>query len=188
MVTGTLVLTISAILLNNSTIRKWTLTILSLTFAVPMVLLPAWHGSLFHQGHYIWYAVSVACLSFYPMMHTVWSLREEPILCRIFLAVDQALPYGFAATLYSQMMSATAGLGFATIVPAATVETEKAFAIFLLTLALLFGWSSTLRLLAGWIYFSSVSSNENQIPTPESWLPQRKATLWCEDRNNAAHR
>ena len=96
----------------------------------------------FPSRPFIWYAVSVACLSFYPMMHTVWSLREEPILCRIFLAVDQALPYGFAATLYSQMMTATAGLGFATIVPAATVETEKAFAIFLFTLALLFGLSS----------------------------------------------
>lgn len=154
---GTLVLIISGTLLKNSMIRKWMLSILSVTFAIPMVLLPAWLGSAFIYNDVTWHAASVACLSFFPLLHTVWALREEPFMCKTFLAADQALPYGFAATLYGQMMMATTGLGFATVVASATVQTEKALAIFLFTLALLFALSSTLRLLARWSYYSSIS-------------------------------
>ena len=113
-----------------------------------MVTLPAWLGSLLSQGEFTWHAVCVAGLSFYPLLHTVWSFHEEPRLCRVFLAADHALPYAFAATLYGQMMMATAGLGFATIVASAIYQTEKAFALFLITLSLLYVLSTTLRLVA----------------------------------------
>jgi len=155
---GTLVLIISGTLLKNSMIRKWTLSILSATFAIPMVLLPAWLGSAFIYNDVTWHAASVACLSFFPLMHTVWALREEPLMCRIFLAADQALPYGFAATLYGQMVMATTGLGFATVVASATVQTEKAFSIFLITFSLLFVLSVILRRLAKKVYFFETSS------------------------------
>ena len=141
-----LVLTISATLLKNSRMNTLTLPILSLTYAIPMVMLPAWFPDLMSY-RYAWYAISAACLSFYPLMDTAWALREQPLLCRFSLDADHALPYGFTATLYSQLMMATAGLGFATIVASATVQTEKAFAIFLITLSILFALSTTLRFL-----------------------------------------
>lgn len=140
---------------------------------IPIVMLPAWHGWILHRGAplssslwthtcvpcFVWTAICVASLSFAPLMHTGWALREEPLLCRIVLAAEQALPFGFAAILYGEMMSA--GLGFAVVMATANFQTEKAFAIFLLTLALLFGLSSILRLLARWSYYSSVISKEN---------------------------
>ncbi len=159
-ISGILVLMISAALMTNHVIRKWSLAILSLTFAVPMVTLPAWEMG---YGQLTLHIASVACLSFFPLLHTAWAIHEEPLLCRIFLAVDQALPYGFAATLYGQMMMGTAGLGFATIVASAEVKTEKAFAIFLITLAILFGLSSLLRLLARVFYRPRVVSDESLV-------------------------
>jgi ABC-type nitrate/sulfonate/bicarbonate transport system permease component len=143
-----LVVIISRTLLINGTITKWTLALLSLTFAIPILVLPVWQGALLYQDEFIWHATTVACLSFYPLMQTGWILREEPLLCRICLAADQALPYAFSATLWSQMMSASAGLGFAVIVASATSETEKASAIFLITLSLMLVLSLVFRLLA----------------------------------------
>ncbi len=158
MFSGALVFIVSFTFLTNSTTREWTLSVLSLTFAAPMVLLPVLPAWLGFYDDFIWHAVSVACLSFFPLMQTVWSLGEEPLLCRIFLAADQALPYAFAATLYGQMMMATAGLGFATIVASATAQTEKALAIFLITLSLLVTLSLILRLIARKVYFLGRSS------------------------------
>ena|SRR5438309_2163809 len=87
-------------------------------------------------------------------MQTVWAFREKAILCRILLALEQSLPYGFAAMLYGEMMSATAGLGFAVVVATAEGQTEKAFAVFLITLSLLFGLSFALRSLTRMLYFA----------------------------------
>lgn len=177
---GALAFIVSATLLTNSSLRRWMLPFLSVTFVIPIVMLPAWHGWILHRGAplssslwtatcvpcFVWTAICVACLSFSPLMQTVWALREEPLFCRILLAPEQALPYGFAAMLYGEMMSSTAGLGFAVVVAAPSYQTEKAFVIFLLTLSLLIGLSSTLRLLARWRYFSGVSSKENHITIP----------------------
>jgi ABC-type nitrate/sulfonate/bicarbonate transport system permease component len=166
-------LIVSAPLLTHVRLRTWLLPILSLTFVIPILVLPAGQGWLMYRGLFRWTATCVACLfltttgvavlSFFPVMQTVWALREKPILCRILFATEQALPYGFTAMLYGEMMSATAGLGFTVVGATATNQIEKAFAGFVITLSLLFGLSSTLRLLARWRYFSGVSSKENHI-------------------------
>lgn len=137
-------------LLSDSKLKHRIVSLLSLTYVTPLVLLPAWQGWLLSFGTQAntlpWQSTCVACFSFYPIMQTVWALRKESRSCTVLVAAEQALPYGFAAVLYGEMMSATAGLGFAVVVAGATSHTEKAFAIFLITLILFNGLSSILRL------------------------------------------
>ena len=54
---GALAFIVSAILLIDRSVSKWALSILSLTVAIPMVMLPAWLGSLLSQGEFTWHAV-----------------------------------------------------------------------------------------------------------------------------------
>jgi ABC-type nitrate/sulfonate/bicarbonate transport system permease component len=154
---GALVFIVSGIMTINRTFERWILPILSLTFVIPIVMLPAWHGWLLsYSGTFVWTAICVACLSFFPVMQAVRALREERLSYRILVGVEHALPYGFAATLYGQMMSATAGLGFAVAVATATYEIEKAFAVFLITILLLLFLSTSLRLVASGVYSRAV--------------------------------
>ena len=166
---GAIALIVSATLLSNGKLRRWILPVLSLTFVIPMVMLPAWHGWLLSWGTQSntlpWQSICVACLSFYPVMQTVWALREEPLLFRIVLAVEHALPYGFAGILYGEMMSSTAGLGFTMVGATATHQTDKALGVFLITLLLLFGLSSVLRFAAKLLYSHDAGRNQLWSPT-----------------------
>ena len=141
---------IAATLSINATFKRWMLAILSLTFAIPIVMLPAWLGWLLFHGRWLsflpWQATCVACFSFFPMMESVWALRKEPLVCRTLLSTEQALPYCFAAILYGEMMGASAGLGFVVVVATATYESGKAIAAFLIALLLLGLLSASLRL------------------------------------------
>jgi hypothetical protein len=112
-------------------------------------MLPAWFGGLFSNSQWPtffgWYPTCVACLCFYPMLETLWALRREPIVCGILLGIDAALPYGFTAMIFSEMWISTSGLGFAAIVAGAAVQTDKGFAIALITISLLTILSVVLR-------------------------------------------
>jgi ABC-type nitrate/sulfonate/bicarbonate transport system permease component len=157
LLSGTLAFIVSATLITSDTLRRWLLLILSLTYVMPMVMLPTWQNWILQMGgprFFVWTATCVACLSFFPVMQTVWALREESLIYRILFAVEHALPYGFATMLYGEMMSATAGLGFTVVVASATYQTEKAFAVFFITLFLLLVLSLVLRLAAVTVYFS----------------------------------
>jgi ABC-type nitrate/sulfonate/bicarbonate transport system permease component len=159
---GVLAIIVSATLVRSTIAEQWMLPVLSLTFVIPMVMLPAWHGWILSLNKppflFLWTAICVACLSFFPAMQAVWAFRVNPQLYTILLTADHALPYGFAAMLYGEMMSATDGLGLAVVVASATYQIERAFAIFLITLSLLFAMSLALRLLARTLYFFGMSS------------------------------
>jgi ABC-type nitrate/sulfonate/bicarbonate transport system permease component len=156
-VSGILMLTVLPFISPSQPFHKWALPLFSLTFAIPMILLPAWQGwvlSIGRQSNYLkwsnylaWEATCVATLSFFPLLQILWTLTTERLVTKLLLAVEQALPFGFAAILYGEMMSATSGLGFAVVVATAQLQLEKGFAIFLVTLSLLFVLSTTLRLL-----------------------------------------
>jgi ABC-type nitrate/sulfonate/bicarbonate transport system permease component len=145
-ISGLIALIISELLSTKATYQRWLLPLLSLTFATPMIMLPAWHEWLFNQR--LWQFTCVAVLSFFPLIEAVWIFRTERQTTKVFLAAEQALPYAFAAILYGDMMSATKGLGFAIVVATATKQYEKGFAIFLITLSLLFVLTATLRFVA----------------------------------------
>jgi len=78
-------------------------------------------------------------------MQILWTLSKERLTTKLLLAVEQALPYGFAAILYGEMMSATSGLGFAFVVATAARQFEKAFVIFFITFSLLLVLTTILR-------------------------------------------
>jgi ABC-type nitrate/sulfonate/bicarbonate transport system permease component len=141
---GGVALIISMGLSRSVIFRNLMLPLLPLTYVVPIVLLPAWSfqlGLIFSK----WTTACVAFLSFFPFVQAFWGLRDQPLLLRILLAVDDALPYAFIAIVYGEAMYATAGLGFAVVVEAAASQSDKTLAVFLLTLGLLAGLSSALR-------------------------------------------
>jgi len=155
-VSGILVLIVSSFTSPLEQFHKWALPLLSLTFAIPMILLPSWHGwavaksmqfQLRWPNFLVWQATCVATLSFFPLLQTLWILRKEPVATKVMLAIDQALPYSFSAILYGEMMSATMGLGFAVVVATGQSQFEKGFAIFLVSLSLLLALSTALRFL-----------------------------------------
>ena len=62
--------------------------------------------------------------------------------------MDDAFPIAFVTMLFAELMAATAGLGFVMTVASATYQTDKGIVGFLITLVLLVGLSTTLRLFA----------------------------------------
>jgi ABC-type nitrate/sulfonate/bicarbonate transport system permease component len=140
-------------LLASERFRRWMVPVLPLTYVVPIVLLPGWFGwsgLLFSR----WTTVCVAFLTFFPLVQTLWGLRDRPLLCRLFLAVDEALPFAFVAVVYGESTNAVAGLGFAMVVASGTARVLEAVSALVLLLALFAGVSSTLRWLAKRLYFS----------------------------------
>lgn len=146
------------------------LTILSLTFAIPMILLPAWHHTLMptYGAFWGWYSVSVACLTLYPMIETLWALRKDPLIFRIAIAIEQALPYGFCAILYAEMMSSTAGWGFAQVKAGAAEQTAQGLSATLISIVLLFLLTFSMRKLAGWLCRSHELASQNPLSRPTS--------------------
>lgn len=134
------------------TFRSRALQLLPLTYVVPIILpffLNHWIGL---AG--IWQTVmAVACLSFFPFVQVLWGLRERTLLCRIFMAVDEALPFAFVAMLFGEGISALAGLGFFALVARDTGHVAEGLTASLITLVLLVGLSSTLRAVVKWRYF-----------------------------------
>ncbi len=121
-------------------------------------------------------------------MQILWTLSEEPLTTKLLLAVEQALPYGFAAILYGEMMSATRGLGFAVVVATATQQPEKGFAIFFITLSLLLVLTTTLRFILKRFLPPRKQHGEQLITQLPQFCPIRKETTHenCRYRNHRA--
>ncbi len=134
------------------------LALLPVTYVAPIALLPVWLGWLGYVGS-VWSILCVAHFAFFPFVQALWGLHEQPFLCKILLAADDALPYAFTAIIYADMTNATAGLGFAVVVAGAAYQIDKGVAVFLLTMVLFVAISSTLRWLAKRLY-SSTFKNE----------------------------
>jgi ABC-type nitrate/sulfonate/bicarbonate transport system permease component len=95
---------------------------------------------------YFWHKViAVGCLSFFPLIESLWGARDRPLLCRFVLAIEAALPVAFVAMAFGEAYAATKGLGFSMIVASATGQRERAVGVALITFALLVGLSFTLR-------------------------------------------
>jgi ABC-type nitrate/sulfonate/bicarbonate transport system permease component len=154
---GVAALIVSLGLLGRARFRAAMLQILPFTYVLPIVLLPTWIG---WRGLTLgpWTIMCVTVFSFFSLIQALWGLRDQPWLCRILLAADDELPYGFTAIIYGEMMNAVEGLGFVVVVAGATYQTDKGLAVFVLMLALLAGLSSTLRWIVKRLYFSEGST------------------------------
>jgi len=138
--------------LSRSSLKTLMLPLLPLTYVVPIVVPPALLGS-FVINLRNWSTVCVAVLSFFPFMQGLWGLRDQPLLCRILLAVDDALPFAFVGIVYGEAMAATAGLGFWMVVATAKNPTAEPVATFIVTFGLLAVLSSALRFVVRTLYF-----------------------------------
>lgn len=125
----------------------------AVTHTVPVVLAIlsiAWIG----VGH--WFRVAiVAAVSFLPFVQSLWGLRDEPLVRRILLALDNASPYAFVGMLFAQLFASTAGLGFLIVVMRAEGNSTEALATSLITFGLLVAVSLTLRLVAKTVWSST---------------------------------
>ena len=92
--------------------------------------------------------VVVGCLIFFPFIQALWGLRKRPLLYRVLMAIDNSLPIAFVAMCFGELYASTAGLGFMMTVASATHQTDKGLAGFFVTVALLVGISSAVRLVA----------------------------------------
>ena len=159
---GSAALVVAKCLSSSRTVGNWSFRLLPLTYAAPIV---AWLF-LFHwrvpvTGPFIiaWHGVAaIACLGFFPFVHVLWGLRDRPLLHRLLLALDEALPFAFLAMLFGEAYAATDGLGFFIVVARAKYSMAEAVAGSLLALALLVGLSSTLRWVVKRLYDSESSA------------------------------
>ena len=155
---GSAALVVAKCLSSSRTVENWSFRLLPLAYAAPF---PAWLF-LFHwrvpvTGPFIiaWHGVAaIACLGFFPFVHVLWGLRDRPLLHRLLLALDEALPFAFLAMLFGEAYAATDGLGFLIVVARAKYSMAEAVAGSLLALTLLVALSSTLRWVVKRLYDS----------------------------------
>lgn len=129
------------------------------THIVP-ILLPLF---LTHWGQAIWgtpaavrpmvmplqTAITVGVFALYPFFETFRMLHGCPMLCRVVIAVDGALPYAFIAALFGESWTATSGLGFyMTMARHVTFSVTEGLAASLIAVVLLVLVSSSLRRIA----------------------------------------
>lgn len=157
---GTIAVLAFALVSNEGVMRKPVVLLLPLTIISPIVVwLLSWLviGWVFPGSVLIvrWHnVIAVGFLIFFPFVQALWGLRDRPVLCRILLAIDNALPIAFVAMLFGELWAATAGLGFMMTVASATSQFDKRLAGFLIVVALLAGISTTLKWIAGSLYNS----------------------------------
>jgi len=152
--TGVFAFIVYKCLATNVTLRNWLLPVMPLTYIAPIVL------SLFLMNWRIlnlgWQTTTaVAFVTFFPFLRVLWGLRDLPLLCRILLAGEAALPFAFVAMLFGETISAVSGLGFYIVLTRDALQTQNAVAGALLVTVLLATLSSILRRLVRRLYFSS---------------------------------
>lgn len=156
---SSIALVVFALLSTTLTFRNFLFLLLPLTHIAPIVLwLLVWVNWIVSLQDFLFKVIAVGCLAFFPLVQTLWGLRNHSWPLRILLAVDDALPIAFVAMLFGELMAATAGLGFMMTVASATGQTDKGLAGFLITLVLLVTLSSTLRWVVKRLYLSESSS------------------------------
>jgi ABC-type nitrate/sulfonate/bicarbonate transport system permease component len=117
-----------------------------LTHTVPIVLAVS-SMPLIGIGHWLRASI-VAAVSVFPFLKTLWDLRDQPLPNRIFLAVDNSLPYAFVGMLFGQLWASTAGIGFFIVMSRANGHRTEALAASVITFGLLVALSFLLRFAA----------------------------------------
>jgi ABC-type nitrate/sulfonate/bicarbonate transport system permease component len=160
---GSAALGIILFLSAKAAFRRLLFLLLPLTYisaiVVWLVIFTVWaYPADFSQRGFLYFwhkAIAAGCLTFFPVVESLWTLRERPLLCRILLAIDDALPIGFIAMVFGEAWAATQGLGFAITVANATGPSGKTLAgLLLVTFALMAGLSFTLRWIVKRLYLS----------------------------------
>jgi ABC-type nitrate/sulfonate/bicarbonate transport system permease component len=162
---GSVAAQITFVLLSRSTLlTKLLFLMLPLTYISAIVLWllmfviwPHWAPNLFYFWHKV---IAVGFVAFYPLIQSLWGLRDRPGLQRMLLAIDEALPIAFVTMFFGEAYAATQGLGFFVVVAKATQQSAQAILGCSLTLALMLGLSVLLR----WTVKRLSSSEKDRLP------------------------
>lgn len=112
---------------------------------------------------YFWHKViAVGCLTFFPLVQSLWGFRDRPIFYRVLIAIHEALPIAFVAMFFGEAYGATQGVGFLAVVASATQQSDKAIAVCFLTFVLMVGLSVLLR----WAVITLYSSEKTAQAVP----------------------
>jgi ABC-type nitrate/sulfonate/bicarbonate transport system permease component len=149
--------------LSNGILKKLLFRVLPVSYIsaivlwlIAFVLIADGFGSRFI---FFWHTfIIVGCLTFYPLIESFWGLRDRPVFCRILLAIDAALPVAFVAMAFGEAYAATQGLGFLMVVANATGQSDKTIGVCFVTVALMVGLSSMLRVAAKRVHASAIRS------------------------------
>jgi ABC-type nitrate/sulfonate/bicarbonate transport system permease component len=85
---------------------RWELVVFVLSVAVV-----SWSGEV----NYWRRILSIGLVVTYPMLETLWEVKEQPVSVRLMLAIDSALPYAVVLMLFSEALASTGGLGFSIV-------------------------------------------------------------------------
>jgi ABC-type nitrate/sulfonate/bicarbonate transport system permease component len=97
----------------------------------------SWFGPANSSFLNFWHKViAVGCLTFFPLVQSLWGFRDRPILYRVLIAIHEALPIAFVAMFFGEAYAATQDVGFPAVVASATQQIDKAILTFVLTVGL----------------------------------------------------
>lgn len=91
--------------------RKVMFAVIPLTSVTPILVLSIC-TEWFHQFDLLQKIVAVMALSIFPFSLNFVGLQRQPVLHRIVLGLDKALPFAFVAMLFGESMASTRGIGF----------------------------------------------------------------------------
>jgi ABC-type nitrate/sulfonate/bicarbonate transport system permease component len=148
------------VLSKKAGVKKFLFYVLPLanisTMVLWMIIFTLWriwfipsHSSFIYFWHKV---IGVGCLTFYPIVQSLWGLRARPILYRVLMAIGDAVPIAFVAMIFGEHYAATQGLGFRMAVATATQQKDQAIAVCVVTLILMVGLSVLFRWTARTVY------------------------------------
>jgi len=141
-------------LYRNARFRASTLPLIPLTYVVPLVGSVFWLAWVGAFGGPLRTTIGIALITFFPLLQTLVGLKNQDPLCRIFMAVDEALPFAFVAMIFGEAVNTTVGLGFFILSARSDSLISEATAAALMAFGLLVLFSSTIRLIVKRFYFN----------------------------------
>lgn len=138
------------VLLSRSvSLRKLIFLVMPLTHISAIVLwlivFVMWQNSISNFVYFWHKVIAIGFLTFYPLIRSLWGLRDRPIFYRFLLAIDEALPIAFVGMFFGEGYAASQGLGFFAVIAKVTDRSAQAISACLVAIALVFALSALLR-------------------------------------------
>jgi ABC-type nitrate/sulfonate/bicarbonate transport system permease component len=157
---GALAFLVLTVISPVASVRNIAFQLLPAMYISPIVIWLLMFSLALHGGFNLWHkGAGIGLLTFFPFIQALWGLRNHRFFYRVLLAIDDSLPIAFVMMLFTELMAATAGLGFMMTVANATYQVDKSLVGFFITAALLVATSAGLRFTAKRLYMPGPSTN-----------------------------
>jgi ABC-type nitrate/sulfonate/bicarbonate transport system permease component len=126
---GGMAIFVSLLCWKKSSYRSLMLRVFGLTYVITIIL-PGFVMEYVQRNLDIWLSCgAVAAISFFPFLRALMASMDCPWGCRILLAVEEALPYGFVGMIFGESIQASAGLGLSMTIASATAQAMRGVAV-----------------------------------------------------------